>query len=411
MRPAVVAALALLACHPPSAAPSNAPRTTWVVIAPHPDDETLIAGGVLARATAAGESVAVVVMTNGDFDCVHDGLGREGESIAGLTALGVPEDRVFFLGYPDGGLPRLGDAPLAAKRIEDGRCTTGSTTYGARGRGRHDVHSARFGAPASYTRGDAVRDLATVLGELRPENVVLTHPSDTHPDHATTYALFRSALDLLPEAPRVHRAIVHNGDCWPTGVEPGEPCPLAHLSVDEPMPPLSGRLRGYVARERVAVPSSCRAHDPNANPKLRAIGAHASQTRGDTASYLFSFARADEAFFPETYERDGTRWRRAGSSGRSARTAMLGSTLALDVGEHRLEVDPANHEATLRRSGQVREVWPLAHDLWRTGAEPFTLEVDSRADDAVVEITLRVRGEVVGVAIDVSASPSARPAP
>ncbi len=402
--------LTLLSCHGAARAPS-APRTRWVVIAPHLDDETLIASGVLARAVEAGESVAVVVMTNGDFDCVHDGLVREGESVVGLAALGVPEDRVFFLGYPDGGLSRLGREPLPSKRIEDGHCTTGTTTYGARGHGKRDVHGARFGKHAVYTHDAVVSDLATLLGELRPENVVVTHPSDTHPDHAATYALFRSALDEIAEAPRVHRAIVHNGDCWPTGPEPREPCPGARLSVDEPTPALSGRLLGYAPRERIPVPASCRTHDRAANPKLRAIGAHASQTRMNPESYLFSFARADEGFFPETFAREGSVWRRVTSGGgRVSQMATVGQRLA--VGDYRLDVDVARAEAVLRKkdASEPLQRWPLPHDIGRPWEEEVELVVEPRADDGVVEVTLRVRQEICGVAVDVSAnaSPSAR---
>jgi LmbE family N-acetylglucosaminyl deacetylase len=70
-----------------------------VVVAPHPDDEALIAGGAIARAVANGEPVAVLILTSGDFDCRSAASQRQAESIAGLEALGVKEDQVFFLGY------------------------------------------------------------------------------------------------------------------------------------------------------------------------------------------------------------------------------------------------------------------------------------------------------------------------
>jgi|GEM_PF-1068286 len=432
---------------PPAREEIEGPSARWVVIAPHPDDEALIASGVLLRAAQTGSDPAVVVMTNGDLDCIHDGLRREGESVTGLAALGVREDRVFFLGYPDGALARLGQTPLPPRRrIIDGTCRLGNTTYGARGFGRHDYHRARFGASAVYTRENAVADLASVLAELRPTDVVVTHPDDTHPDHAAAYTLLRSALDRLAEAPRVHRALVHNGDCWPTGTGPHEPCPAARIAPDEPTPALSGRLTGYTPGERIAVPSSCLVRDPNTNPKLEAIGSHVSQTRGTLESYLFAFARSDEAFFPERFARIDGGWRRVTvtTTGRPltshvlhlerddedqvlplAAPLVLSASLArpprtpegcfarLELledrsGDYTLTIDADRKEATLVRTFDARapeliDVWVLPHDFWdSTAPERIEIAIEPRPEDgSVAELTMRVRGELVGVAVDV----------
>jgi LmbE family N-acetylglucosaminyl deacetylase len=368
-------------------------------------------------------------MTNGDYDCVHDGLRRQQESVAGLAALGVAEDRVVFLGYPDGGLGRLGRLPLGARRLERGRCVVGGATYGARGFGGRDYHRLRFGEGAPYTRTAAVSDLAAVISEVRPTDVVVTHGADTHPDHAATYALFRSAIERLPEPPRVHRAMVHNGDCWPTGEGAGPPCPPGGVAVAVPTPPLTGRLAGYRARERWPVPMSCRTTFLDANPKVRAIAAHVSQTRGDPHSYLFSFARADELFFPETYRREarreGRRWTVATSSDVSTvsgvvrvvaeRPVAVPARVAAIWGRYRLDVDADRGQATLSRTEGTNgatvalQEWPLSHDLWSARTpEIFELEVASRSPShqegdgagAFTEVTLRLRDEIVGVAVD-----------
>jgi LmbE family N-acetylglucosaminyl deacetylase len=398
-RLAVAAAVAVAACTSPGThLPAHA-RIAWVVIAPHPDDETLIASGVLARAREAGEDVAVIVMTNGDYDCVHDGLRRQRESRAGLAALGVPEDRVFFLGYPDGFLSSLGRTPLPPpKRITQGACARGGTTYG-------DWHQKHYGAPAIYTRENAVADLAELLGELAPRDVAITHPHDTHPDHATTYALFRDAADRLPDKPRVHRALVHNGDCWPNGAEAHEPCAPTMIGPSRPTPPPTGMLSGYVARERLPVPASCLLEDRTRNKKLRAIAAHASQTRALPDSYLFGFARSDEMFFPETLPK------RPASSVTPVRAGRSGARVT--AGGLVLDLDATRKEARLSRGSVLLKTWPLPHDLWGDVAEEdFELAIDPRPEDGPVrEVSLRWGGRLIGVAIDVSASPSARPAP
>jgi LmbE family N-acetylglucosaminyl deacetylase len=340
---------------------------------------------------AAGERVTVLVMTNGDADCAHDGIARQRESIAGLAHVGVAEPAVRFLGYPDGALSKLGVAPLSVRRLaRDGTCTSGDTTYGERG--------ARRESGAPYTRLSVTTDLARELEELAPTDVVITHPADTHPDHASTYALFRDALDHVTRAPRVHRAIVHNGDCWPLGPEPQEPCPPTNIAPTLPTPPLAGRHTGYVPRERIPVPSSFLSPDRKHNPKIAAIAEHRSQTRGTFDSYLFAFARSDEAFFPETYERRGGSWHRTGT------TAAASNAYAVDVDEARKEARIVRKGA---ESGGVLGVFPLPHDLWSSGGDAkLELHAEECLEDGVVELALHVRGARIGVAVSVS--PTAR---
>lgn len=102
----------------------------WVVVAPHPDDEVLGAGGVLARSAGAGIAVDVVTVTDGEAS--HPGLDRSGrralaarrrrESRAADEALGL-RPRRHFLGLPDGGVARHEDrlvdvlVPLLADRV------------------------------------------------------------------------------------------------------------------------------------------------------------------------------------------------------------------------------------------------------------------------------------------------------
>ena len=115
-RAAIVALSALavagtLSCRS-AAPPPKEPQRDLVVVAPHPDDETLIAAGILEAAGAHGGRVAVIVVTNGDFTCERDGHVRQGETVAALAKLGVAEEDIHFLGYPDGWLAELGDEPL-----------------------------------------------------------------------------------------------------------------------------------------------------------------------------------------------------------------------------------------------------------------------------------------------------------
>src|SRR5216684_383924 len=103
------------------------PPTDWkrvMVLAPHPDDETLATGGLLQQAVSAGAAVRVLFVTDGDNNPwpqraverqwqigstarARWGKRRRGEALAALACLGVAADSASFLGYPDQGLTSL----------------------------------------------------------------------------------------------------------------------------------------------------------------------------------------------------------------------------------------------------------------------------------------------------------------
>ena len=84
---------------------------TLVVFHAHPDDESILTGGTMARAAAEGHRVVLVLATRGDHGEVAEGVLRPGESLAdrrveetraAAEALGVA--RVEYLGYVDSGM-------------------------------------------------------------------------------------------------------------------------------------------------------------------------------------------------------------------------------------------------------------------------------------------------------------------
>lgn len=76
-----------------------------VVLAPHPDDETLGVGGIIARLAGSGSRLLILSATDGEAS--HPGrpeeLGRirTAERAGALAALGLPEAAVHRLGLPD----------------------------------------------------------------------------------------------------------------------------------------------------------------------------------------------------------------------------------------------------------------------------------------------------------------------
>src|SRR3954452_4953404 len=83
---------------------------TLVCFHAHPDDESISTGGTLARASAEGHRVVVVIATNGDFGEVPEDLAdgetlvdrRRAETMRSVEALGV--HRLVWLGYKDSGM-------------------------------------------------------------------------------------------------------------------------------------------------------------------------------------------------------------------------------------------------------------------------------------------------------------------
>ena len=98
----------LARCRPIEAAELRA-LSPMLILSPHPDDETLGCGGLLATASDLGLRPRVVYLTDGDAShrgssyWTRERLGRlrRQEAIAALADLGVPPDDILFLGWRD----------------------------------------------------------------------------------------------------------------------------------------------------------------------------------------------------------------------------------------------------------------------------------------------------------------------
>lgn len=96
----------LLACARPMAVTHT--EGCYLVIAPHPDDETLGCGATIARARTAGIPVHVVVVTDGSghpkavADKASLAAVRRRETLHACGVLGVPASHVEFFDIPDG---------------------------------------------------------------------------------------------------------------------------------------------------------------------------------------------------------------------------------------------------------------------------------------------------------------------
>ncbi len=163
--------------------------TRLLAVVPHPDDESLALGGLLSRAASVGADFRIIYLTSGDNnpwpqralerrwrigaqDRVRWGQRRQAEALAALGLLGVPSEKVVFLGYPDQGLTRL------------------------------------------LMQGDEapVERLTEVLDAWRPTLLAAPCLSDIHPDHSAAAVFVRQAMAATrtENAPRWIEYLVHS---------------------------------------------------------------------------------------------------------------------------------------------------------------------------------------------------------
>jgi LmbE family N-acetylglucosaminyl deacetylase len=143
---------------------------TCLILAPHPDDESLGCGGLIAACVAAGRAPMVVVLTDGAgshpnsraYPPARLRAVRTDETRNAVAQLGLTPDRLVFLGEPDTALPREGagfDAVvkrLAALVDSEARCTAVLASW------QHDPHCDHEAASFIAANVTAARGLRHV---------------------------------------------------------------------------------------------------------------------------------------------------------------------------------------------------------------------------------------------------------
>lgn len=156
-----------------------------MVIVPHEDDDLLISGQVLPPMYKNGADVRVVFATNGDKRV--SAYTRQSEACNALEKLGIPREKVIFLGYPDGTQLYVGKKAFSFSSGWD-------HTYA--GKGFKDYHFDRFGTHAKYTAENMVDDIESVVLEYRPD-YILAIDFDTHTDHRGVSISFEKAMERI----------------------------------------------------------------------------------------------------------------------------------------------------------------------------------------------------------------------
>lgn len=173
----------------------------------HPDDETFMAGGVMAAACDNGQRVVCASMTDGEHGTADpeswppERLGRlrRWETAAAMAVIGVDDHR--FVGLPDGALDRHEDRgrALVDQLIDDVRPDT-ILTFGREGITFHPDHIAvhrwvtrawaRHGRRAHLLYATSTIDHLDRFGELYEQwGVYMTdaRPIGTRPDELAVH--------------------------------------------------------------------------------------------------------------------------------------------------------------------------------------------------------------------------------
>lgn len=135
-------------------------RARWLVLAPHPDDETLGAGALIGHAATTDRLAGITYLT--------DGTGSHPEGTPGLA------------------IARRAEARRAVRHLAGGRVPI--DWIGWRDAHPHDSESARF-------RRDAMR-LGARLRRHRVDAIAVSADTDTHCDHIAAHRLAVAAIRL-----------------------------------------------------------------------------------------------------------------------------------------------------------------------------------------------------------------------
>jgi LmbE family N-acetylglucosaminyl deacetylase len=262
-----------------------------LILAPHPDDESLGCAGIIQEAVRAGADTHILYLTNGDNNqfafivyekripllpgaLIRLGEIRRSESIKAMKMLGLEEYNLIFLGYPDFGTFRIFKNFWQVARPYRSMLTrVTSVPY---------KQNPSFGSP--YIGESILRDLKNTLLRYKPNKIFVSHPADLNSDHRALYLFLEVALaDLINELPHpeIYSYLVH-WKAWPLP---------RHYHPEVPLLP---------PKEFPATPSDIhwlkhRLAAQDLKEKHKAILTYRSQTES-SAFYLLSFGRKDELF-------------------------------------------------------------------------------------------------------------------
>ena len=262
--------------------------TRVLILAPHPDDEINIAGNMILTLAAAKAEIFVAYSTNGDFEV--SAKVRAQEAVDALKILGVPQDKIIFLGYGDG--HKLSDKPTKSPAGHN-------ETYAAEN--FVDYAKKIFGRHSSYTKKNFKRDLKSLLLELRA-NIIFCVDFDSHQDHRALSIMFEEVLGEILSERNDYRPEVYKKFAYATAFTAAPDFYATNLRATKK--PKLGETdtydfdfidrANYVWKNRIRFPVAFSQTILKGNPIAEAIFAHKSQRNEWNALRILN---SDEIFF------------------------------------------------------------------------------------------------------------------
>lgn len=250
-----------------------------MVIVPHEDDEINIAGSTICGAREEGMRVICIFVTNGDYKYIPD--VRINEAIHALSVLGVSQEDVIFLGYPDGGAH--GEYSVFQKgKTEPVRAHGRMRTCG--GIDIPEFCMLENGAHSTYRWQSLLKDLETVILKYLPSSIIAVD-WDAHPDHRMCSLALDQAMGHILKCsentyyPKVFKAFAYNTAY--EGIRDFYQSNLLSTKINPDKLLHPGQLDNPVfrwgQRVRLPVPKNCREQDLGKNKIFHALTCHMSQ--------------------------------------------------------------------------------------------------------------------------------------
>lgn len=136
-----------------------------VIFSPHPDDETIGAGGYIVQSIKNGSTVYIVLVTDGNKHGLEKKRYEEFEKATYI--LGIPKENLVFLNYPDGKLQKENE-------------------------------------------NDLLQNFKIWINKFSPDIIIYPDKNDHHPDHFTTSKVVEEILKQNKQKINSYQYLVHH---------------------------------------------------------------------------------------------------------------------------------------------------------------------------------------------------------
>ncbi len=266
------------------------PDDKILILAPHPDDAALACSGLIKETLRKGGRIKVVYITYGSHSSdtliknpslilptpltsmIKQGRVRHDEAVSAMTSLGLKEEDLVFLGFPDSRTLRLWTGYFNERALTSAVLATSKITY-----------KTAYRPGTKFNAKNEFNQLKEIISSFGPTKIIYSDTFDLNPDHRATGLFLNAVLsDLEKEGfePLTYSYFVHSED-WP-----------GDTSVFFPPFYFVGSLKGEWRYVKLSPEDMI--------SKLNAIEKHRVPLKGKP-SFLLSFVKKNEIFFKPSF--------------------------------------------------------------------------------------------------------------